>query len=148
MECLPGPLDKRMIATLLLALGALGLKKLEEEVVVGLLGDALYPRARKRGGDKFANLTRNIFIAGAVKHISSQFKISPTRNRAKRTSGVGESACSIVAAALSRLGVNKLNLTEDAVEKVWNESRNLLDRREKGAVAMSRLLAKCKAVGN
>ena len=148
LEYLPGRLDERMLAILVLALGALSVKKLDEEEVLRLLATALYPRQRKRGGDKFANATRNIYIAGAVFHISHHFGLTPTRNRTKRNSGGGDSACSIVAAALGRLGVNKVNLSEDAVEKIWIEGRELYDRGGKGAAAMSRLLANCKPVRN
>ena len=46
----------------------------------------------------------------------------PTRNVASR-GGETESACSIVRAALERIGVY---LSEDAIEKIWQKSDDLL----------------------
>lgn len=47
----------------------------------------------------------------------------PTRNVASRYEDKIESACSIVCVALRRLGIN---LTEDAIEKIWRKSDELL----------------------
>jgi hypothetical protein len=105
LDGLPERLDERMLATLVLALAAMGKKKLDEDTVINLLRAALYPKPRKRGGDAFAKSTRDIMIAGAIQHIHQKFGFNFTRNRATRSK---ESACSVVAAALGRLQVNLL----------------------------------------
>jgi len=139
---LPGPLDERSLCILLLALGALSKKKLTEDTVIDLLSKALFPRPRKRGGDTFINSTRNIYIVGAVHHIHRKFGFAPTRNRSMRSDGSRESACSIVAEALSCL--KHINLSEDAVDKIWLQGKELYAGGAKGASAMARLIAKCK----
>lgn len=70
--------------------------------------------SRRRGPAPYGNHTRNFYIACTIHHIVKEgFK--PTRNRA--TTEV-ESACSIVAKALPKIGVH---LSESAVEKIWGE---------------------------
>jgi hypothetical protein len=64
--------------------------------------------------------TRNFAIASAVNAIVKETGITATRNRARRSKGLTPSACSIVADAL---GGRKINLTEDAVEKIWNTDK-------------------------
>jgi hypothetical protein len=64
------------------------------------------------------NQHRDSQIGRAVLAVVSRYHIRPTRNRAKRPgSNPTESACSIVAKALGKLGIN---LTESAVEAIWN----------------------------
>ena len=66
-------------------------------------------------------LYRDDHIWGAVEIIHKFFHIAPTRNYARRQHpNAAHSACSIVAQALSDNGVN---LTEDAVEKIWRARR-------------------------
>ena len=83
--------------------------------VTGILREAL-PRKHK-----LANRERDMEICFCVKHLVEQ-GFRPTRNVASR-GGETESACSIVRAALERVGVN---LSEDAIEKIWQKSDELL----------------------
>ncbi len=71
------------------------------------------PRRRK-GGDRYANIGRNLFIIAAVSRLQG-LGFKPTRNRATRTQ---RSGCSIVSEALSRMG---FAINESGVEKVWSE---------------------------
>jgi hypothetical protein len=67
------------------------------------------------------NQHRDYQIGRAVLGVVTRYQIRPTRNRAKRyTANASESACSIVARALGTLGIN---LTENAVEAIWNRLR-------------------------
>jgi hypothetical protein len=59
---------------------------------------------------------RDSTIALAVHTITVDTGLKPTRNRARRTKGSPSSACSIVHEALR---LRKINLSEDAVEKIW-----------------------------
>jgi hypothetical protein len=64
------------------------------------------------------NQHRDSQIGRAVLGVVMRYQIRPTRNRAKRpTANAAESACSIVAKALGTLG---FNLSESAVEAIWN----------------------------
>jgi hypothetical protein len=67
------------------------------------------------------NQWRDYQIGRAVLGVVMRYQMRPTRNRAKRyTANAAESACSIVAKALGTLGIN---LTENAVEAIWNRLR-------------------------
>jgi hypothetical protein len=78
------------------------------------------PPRRGRGGDKYANLARNLFILGAVERLKKRgFK--PTRNR-EPSNDPQESGCSIVAQALQRIGIPT---TELGVEEVWRNREAL-----------------------
>jgi hypothetical protein len=61
---------------------------------------------------------RDRAIAYAVQEIVRETGLKPTRNRTRRMKGAFPSACSIVA---DTLGNRKINLSEDAVEKIWGE---------------------------
>jgi hypothetical protein len=139
---MPGQLDERSICILLLAMGALSKKTLSEDTVIELLSKALFSKPRKRGGDPFINSTRNICIVGAVHHIHHKFGFGSARSN-----GARESACSIVTKAIGRLKSPSvvLNLSEDAVDRIWLEGKELYAGGAKGASAMARLIAKCKA---
>jgi len=64
------------------------------------------------------NQHRDYQIGRAVLGLVTRYQVRPTRNRAKRhTANAAESACSIVAKALGTLG---FNLSENAVEAIWN----------------------------
>lgn len=64
------------------------------------------------------NQHRDSQIGRAVLGVVMRYQIRPTRNRAARDRpNAPESACSIVAKALRTLG---FNLTEEAVEAIWN----------------------------
>jgi hypothetical protein len=80
----------------------------ERDVVCRMLG-----QERPIGRPTYA--MRNRAIAGMVRQIKER-GFDATRNAATRR----ESACSIVAKALARLG---LNLSERTVEDIWMESR-------------------------
>jgi hypothetical protein len=67
----------------------------------------------RRGRD-----ARDRAIAYAVREIVRETGLKPTRNRTRRMKGAFPSACSIVA---DTLGNRKINLSEDAVEKIWGE---------------------------
>ena len=74
------------------------------------------PGRRRRGGDKYANVDRNVFIVGALTHLKHRgFK--PTRNRESKNDR-RESGCSIVAQALKRIGIH---ITEVGIEEVWRQ---------------------------
>jgi len=62
-----------------------------------------------------ANVFRDAAILGAVKTISAKYEIAPTRNR--NSNAAPTSACQIVAEALGQL---RVNVSELAVEKIWN----------------------------
>lgn len=67
------------------------------------------------------NQQRDYQIGRAVLGVVTRYRVRPTRNRAKRqTANAAESACSIVAKALGTLG---FNLSENAVEAIWNRLR-------------------------
>lgn len=85
------------------------------QYVTGILREAL-PRKHK-----LANRERDIQICFAVQRIAEQ-GFRPTRNVASR-GGETQSACSIVRAALERMGIY---LSEDAIEKIWQKSGDLL----------------------
>jgi len=70
---------------------------------------------RRRGPDPYAKHARDTDIADAVGNIV-KLGFRPTRNRESQN----ESACSIVAKALQKLG---LHLEVPTVEKIWNGSR-------------------------
>jgi hypothetical protein len=70
------------------------------------------------GGLSRRNQQRDYQIGRAVLGLVTRYQVRPTRNRAKRhTANAAESACSIVAKALGTLG---FNLSENAVEAIWN----------------------------
>jgi hypothetical protein len=71
---------------------------------------------RRRGPDPYAKHARDTDIADAVGKIV-KLGFRPTRNRESET----ESACSIVAQALGKMGVH---LSVPAIEKIWNASRS------------------------
>jgi hypothetical protein len=75
-------------------------------------------RPKRRGPKTYTNFRRNFAIVCAVARLVSQ-GFCVTRNRATTR----ESACSIVAAALERLGIH---LSEDAVVKAYTEYENLV----------------------
>jgi hypothetical protein len=80
--------------------------------------EALPPRSR--GGDKYANFARNLFIVGSLRRLKARgFK--PTRNRETRNDPK-ESGCSIVAQALRRIGIH---ITPIGVEEVWRNRETL-----------------------
>jgi hypothetical protein len=64
------------------------------------------PRRRRRKGQ------RDAIIANVVAHISNEYGLAPTRNRASRQA----SACSVVSEVLAELGIH---LDEIGVEDVW-----------------------------
>jgi hypothetical protein len=67
------------------------------------------------------NQQRDYQIGRAVLGVVTRYRVQPTRNRSKRhTANAAESACSIVAKALGTLG---FNLSENAVEVIWNRLR-------------------------
>jgi hypothetical protein len=84
----------------------------------GLIFELLHlnppPAARKRGRN--VDRERNHFIIVAIK-LTVRRGFPATRNRAAKNS---TSACSIVAKALSQLGVN---LTERSVERIWERRK-------------------------
>jgi hypothetical protein len=88
-----------------------------ELVISRLRRDLAGAQPRHRGRDPFANMERDLCIVVAVGQTAQKFGFALTRNRATRDLEKRESACSIVAAALKRLGVE--GISEDAVEKVW-----------------------------
>ena len=73
------------------------------------------PPKRRKGGDPYALDRRNLFIVTILKRLKSS-GVPPTRNRAARDNGTGRSGCSIVAKALSEVGVH---IDETGVEKIW-----------------------------
>lgn len=79
-----------------------------EDDIYSLLKDE---PAVARGRKPFALWLRDSYIAEAV-HLAMQAGLKATKNEATE----GESACSIVATELGGVGVN---MTEDAVQKIW-----------------------------
>ena len=75
----------------------------------------LAPPKRRKGGDPYALDGRNLFIVTILKRLKGS-GVPPTRNRAARDNGTGRSGCSIVAKALSEVGVH---IDETGVEKIW-----------------------------
>jgi hypothetical protein len=71
---------------------------------------------RHRGPDPYANYIRDGDVARVIGEVV-KLGFRPTRNRATTEA---ESACSIVAKALTKVG---LNLSVPAVEKIWSASR-------------------------
>lgn len=69
-----------------------------------------------------ANRERNAQICFAINDLVQQ-GFRPTQNVASRYGEQIKSACSIVCSALRRLGIH---LTEDAIEKIWRGSDELL----------------------
>jgi hypothetical protein len=66
---------------------------------------------------------RNFLIATAVYRITA-LGFTPTRNRARTADSA--SACQITAMALKKLG---MPMTERAIERVWNESKQVVEKR-------------------
>jgi hypothetical protein len=117
-------LDTRGIATILLAMGALGRtpKPLTAEAADRLVSVAMGNTCkRRRGTDAPVYARRDVFIIHLVDEISQNFGFSPTRNLATADVGQVESACSIVAEACTRLGIK--NLGETAVAKIWQKRK-------------------------
>jgi integrase len=112
---------RREVAVATLATAALGEKKLDQQQVVELMRRALHPD-RGRGGDTFNNLARDVAIVMSVNLASTRLGLSDTRSDATRQKGGRESACSIVAEACCRLG---MNLSEDAINKIWGKRERL-----------------------
>jgi hypothetical protein len=84
------------------------------------IAGTLYSQSRKaprrgRGRDPYANYIRDDDVTRVVRKVV-ELGFRPTRNRATET----ESACSIVAQALAKLGIH---LSVPAVEKIWSASR-------------------------
>jgi hypothetical protein len=84
------------------------------QFVLDVLNDRL-PERRKRGQERFLNWNRDVAITCAVRDVV-KLGYSPVRNRASREKGGKDSACSIVAQAIGRIGGN---LSEAAVERIW-----------------------------
>jgi hypothetical protein len=108
------------------ALGVLGVKNIPRHLR-DYIADELLKQAetRKRGKNPDKSLLRNYTVIFAVAQISAH-GFSPTRSPASTQ----ESACSIVATALERLGHN---LKERGVEKIWR-NRAQLPRRFRDAL--------------
>jgi hypothetical protein len=68
---------------------------------------------RRRGGDPYANNTRDFYIALTVQRVVA-LGFRPTRNRATDA----ESACSVTKKALEKCG---LHMEESNVEKIWSK---------------------------
>ena len=83
---------------------------------------------------RLANRGRDIQISFAVERLVEQ-GFRPTRNLASRGGG-SESGCSIVRAALEGMGIH---LSEDAIEKIWKRTGNLI-----GALKSTALTRKTK----
>ncbi len=77
---------------------------------------------RRRGGDPFAYKTRDLIIVHAIAEVSKAFGYNPTRSRASKDKAGTDSACSIVMEALRQVGVN---MSEEAVERIWNHRNSL-----------------------
>jgi hypothetical protein len=101
-----------------------------------LVGDTTSKVKKKRGKSADDNAFRDWFIGLAVevlvegdKEVEGSGYLS-TRNRASRLreSSQKESACSIVTKALAEAGI-RINLSEDAVEKIWEAHRRKALRR-------------------
>jgi hypothetical protein len=75
------------------------------------------PPKGSRGRTPVDNLMRDIGIACTVRMVRDEFHLTPTRNEAARYKDSNESACSIVAKAAHRAGLQKLG--EDAVAAIW-----------------------------
>jgi hypothetical protein len=84
-------------------------------VVLALRSYAL-TLSKKHGRKKETNFARDFFVARAISELR-QFGYNPTRNREEKQR---ESCCSIVVKVLSEGG---LNLSEAAVEKIWERFR-------------------------
>lgn len=85
-------------------------------VIARLRRDVARGLSRNSGPDPLTNVPRDFYITLAVSNTCDEYGFLPMRNRATRDRGTRESGCSIVAAALLRLGVH---LSEDAIEKIW-----------------------------
>jgi hypothetical protein len=77
---------------------------------------------RRRGGDPFAYKTRDLRIVLMIDDLCRKYDLKPLRSRAAKDKEGADSACSIAREALRLVGVHK---TEAAVEKIWNERKNL-----------------------
>jgi hypothetical protein len=64
-------------------------------------------------------------IARAVEAVMLDTGLRPTRNRTRRTKEAPQSACSIVA---EQLGSQRIQLGEDAVEKIWSAYFKMLGK--------------------
>lgn len=75
----------------------------------------------KRGPNSSARISRNVVICNAVRGIAEQYGFAKTRNRVTRRV---ESACSIVAKALEKIGhaMSEENV-EKIVERLYAQSR-------------------------
>jgi hypothetical protein len=115
-EPVPAPLRTLVASTLRETL----MPKSEAEKKRNELYEKRFPRIVGR-----PNGNRNRSIASAVLHVAIDTGLKPTRNRAQRTKGAPQSACSIVHEAL---GWRKVNLSEDAVEQIWRASRTDIEK--------------------
>jgi hypothetical protein len=85
-----------------------------QEFAVGVLEDRRRQVTAKRGRKPDVNFLRDHYIATVIKGVCA-FGFYPTRNEATKS----ESGCSIIARVLADGG---LDLKEDAVEKIWQNS--------------------------
>jgi hypothetical protein len=79
------------------------------------LNNDLDSRAKPRRRGPVKQMSRDFWVTGAIQKIIAIYRFPATRNRGTRDS---ESACSIVARALERIGVH---LSEEGVEKIWEK---------------------------
>lgn len=86
-----------------------------QSITVRALEDYKQRISAKRGQKADKNFARDWYIAKAVKGVRA-FGFKPTRNREEKKR---ESACSIVGKVL---GSGGLHLSEQAVEKIWQNS--------------------------
>ena len=77
--------------------------------------------APTREGGRPTNTVRDFMLVSMVARISQHRGIKPTRQRDSRKDRP-RSGCDIVAQVLGELGV--INLSERAVEKIWEELRS------------------------
>jgi hypothetical protein len=115
--------DPEKVALLYLALLSPG-----EPMPEGLSEYLSFRSLSEQPAGKATYTNRNLVITRAVEHVRHRLDLPATRNDATRVKQPdNESACSIVTAILSRLGVH---LSERTVEDIWTELRSPYDEHE------------------
>jgi hypothetical protein len=111
-----------------------GLRRAAHSYVARLTDEAMPERLRKyvcrmleeaKPLDRSTYFQRDLWITFNVNQIVRLFGFAPTRNAESRRKGREESACSIVATALRKLGVH---LSERTIEDMWAMHRPSLGK--------------------
>lgn len=102
------------LAAIMLSRGEILPAAMQEFVVGYLKGPMPVAKKASRGPNPRSNAVRDIVIRRTVAWIAKRYDLKPTKNAETSTA---ESGCSIVTAALARVGIH---MQEKTIEKIWD----------------------------